>query len=154
VDPKDAKIVALTTKVEKLENLAQAFATNSSASGRSSESNPKGKKGTKDGKFPPLAEWRKKKDGASKVVDGVTWYWCPKHKVEGKFDGLYVKHKPEDHDNWKEEQKKRRGKSKKSKTDSGGSSGGNSLTLSDKLKSALLTKMSSDELDRLVSASN
>ena len=148
VDPKDAKIVALTTKVE---NLAQALATNSSASGRDSDANRSDKKGKKDGKYPPLPVWRKKKDGASKVVDGVTWYWCPKHKVEGKFDGLYVKHKPEDHDSWKEEQKKRPGKSKKKNGGNGSSDSAKTLTLSDKLKSALLTKMSSEELEKMVS---
>ena len=30
--------------------------------------------------------------------DGKTWYWCPRHVVPGKYDGLYVTHKPEDHD--------------------------------------------------------
>ena len=148
VDPKDAKIVALTTKVE---NLAKALATNSSANGRSGGSDQKGKDGKNENRFPPLAEWRKKKDGASKIVDGVTWYWCPKHKAEGKFDGLYVKHKPDNHDSWKDEQKKRRGKPNKKNGNGGSSDSSKTLTLSDKLKSALLTKMSSEELEKMFS---
>ena len=30
-----------------------------------------------------------------------TWWWCPKHKdKEGNMVGMYVRHKPEDHDKW------------------------------------------------------
>ena len=33
--------------------------------------------------------------------DGKTWYWCPKQVVLEKYDGLYITHKPENHDDWK-----------------------------------------------------
>ena len=45
-----------------------------------------------------LPSWRKKKTKDSLKIDGKTYYWCPKHKYEGDHDGLYVLHKPEDHD--------------------------------------------------------
>ena len=32
--------------------------------------------------------------------DGKKWFWCPHHKIEGKYDGLYVTHKPKDHEEW------------------------------------------------------
>ncbi|MGL6008733.1 MAG: hypothetical protein ACRC1D_04680 [Culicoidibacterales bacterium] len=36
--------------------------------------------------------------------DGKTWYWCDKHKHNGKngviSNGMYVTHKPDQHDNW------------------------------------------------------
>ena len=37
--------------------------------------------------FTEIADWRMR-------------YWCPHHKIEGKYDGLYVTQKPEDHDGW------------------------------------------------------
>ena len=41
-------------------------------------------------------------------IDGKTYHWCPKHKYEGDHDGLYVLHKPEDHDKTMEKQRERR----------------------------------------------
>ena len=38
----------------------------------------------------------------------------PKHKVEGSYDGLYVRYWPEDHEGWeacKDERKKQKGSS-------------------------------------------
>ncbi len=49
-------------------------------------------------KTPPQTgpmEWQHKKIGPSVKVEDKTWWWCPKH-CGGK--GLYVKHKPENHD--------------------------------------------------------
>ena len=42
-----------------------------------------------------------KKTEDSIQKEGRTWYWCPHHKVEGSYDGLYVTHKPEEHEEWK-----------------------------------------------------
>lgn len=43
-----------------------------------------------------------KKGQASVECDGKTQYWCPKHVIPGKYDGLYVTHEPEDHDEQKQ----------------------------------------------------
>ena len=41
-----------------------------------------------------IKKWRAVKKAASVTRDEKTWYWCPKHVLLGKFDGLYVTHKP------------------------------------------------------------
>ena len=149
MDAKDAKIVALTTKIDTLEI---AFNTQSS-----SDAPKQGKQG-KNGNF-NLPEWRKTKRGDSITKEGETWWWYPHHKVEGQFDGLYMKHKPSEHDKWKEERDKKRKEYKdrrREKCDKDGKSSGNNnsssskLTLSDKLKSALMTRLdvTDDELSR------
>ena len=33
--------------------------------------------------------------------EAKTQYWCPKYVVPGKYNGLYVTHKPEEHKDWK-----------------------------------------------------
>lgn len=42
-------------------------------------------------------EWQTEKKGDSIQHNGKTWWWCPQHR-DGK--GLYVRHKPENHDKW------------------------------------------------------
>ena len=55
-----------------------------------------------------------KKDGDSKKVDGVQYWWCPKHVLKGVFDGLYMPHKPgKEHDEWEAAKKKRQEEYKK-----------------------------------------
>ena len=87
VEPKDATIVALTTQVKNLENKI-SHASNSSSGGPSGSNNHKNPKFT-------LEEWRIKFEGKEKTVDGVKLYWCTKHVMDGVYDGMYVKH-PED----------------------------------------------------------
>ena len=55
------------------------------------------------------------KKGASMEKDGKTWYWCPLHVKEGLFDGLYMPHKPEDHDEWARKKKEKAEKQKRNK---------------------------------------
>ena len=48
------------------------------------------------------------KKGDHKKVNGVDYWWCPHHKWEGKFDGLYMTHKSADFDQWKTERDEKR----------------------------------------------
>ena len=48
-----------------------------------------------------IPEWRTRNEGIQCDHDGKSWYWCPYHKKPGLFDGLYMPHKPEDHDEWR-----------------------------------------------------
>ena len=50
-----------------------------------------------------LKEWQLKNVGPSTKVNGRTWWWWPRHN-DGK--GLYVRHKPENHEKWEEAKKK------------------------------------------------
>ena len=49
--------------------------------------------------------------------EGKTWYWCPKHVSQGKYDGLYVTHKPEDHDEWAKNRNRFRKRDNKNEND-------------------------------------
>ena len=48
-------------------------------------------------KKPRWEEWQMEKKGETVQHNGKTWWWCPQHN-DGK--GLYVRHKPENHDKW------------------------------------------------------
>ena len=124
-DPKDAKILALTTKLEVLES---AFSTSSS--------DPKPPKKA-NGQWKP-EEWLIKNVGPSIEKDGKTLYWCPHHTGPQKtWPGMYMPHKPEDHDKWQAKKDERYPKKKKAPSEATPTK----LTLSDKMRSALATKM-------------
>jgi hypothetical protein len=136
-DPKDAKLIALTTQLEKLLKSSgnqTALATDSSSSAKQT---PKPRN--------IIEDWRKKKGAATVTKDGQTWHWCPKHKVDGQYDGLYVTHSPADHDKVmaqrKENYQKRREKKDKNSGSSNQNSGGNKqrLSLANNLKACLLS---------------
>ena len=44
-----------------------------------------------------LACWCIKNVRESIVVDSKTYYWCPHHVKEGKWNGMYVMHCPDQH---------------------------------------------------------
>ena len=87
------------------------------------------------------------KTTSSVTKDGKTWHWCPHHSYEGKYDGLYVTHKPEDHDEWQKKkdaslQRKRDNKAKmnqENKVSQNQEDASKKLMLTDTLKAALLT---------------
>ena len=84
--------------------------------------------------------------------DGKTWHWCPHHYKEGLFDGLYMPHKPCDHDAWVEDKKAKAAKRKNKKQ--GGKSDKNNKSkseLTDSMKQALVAQgnMSEDEATAL-----
>ena len=59
-------------------------------------------------------KWRAVKKATTVTRDDKTWHWCPKHVLLGRFDGLYVTHKPENHVDYKNA--KERGQRDKEKT--------------------------------------
>ena len=109
-----------------------------------------------------------KKDGDSKKVDGVQYWWCPKHVFKGVFDGLYMPHRPgKEHDEWaankkkrQEEYKKKNDARKQNKSNGSSSGSGNqgsngtqkSFVLNEKLKAALCTQgqLTPQQLESLV----
>ena len=58
--------------------------------------NSNGGGGGGNSKFEP-PEWQITKRRKKIQHDGKTWWWCPNHN-DGK--GLYVRHKPENHEKW------------------------------------------------------
>ena len=138
-DPKDAKIAALTTLVEQLVNNKPegkaAYATGANLSTSKGETSKSDK--LKDETIPgcgQLKMWRSKK-GANKITrEGRTWYWCPHHKhPRGTFDGLYMTHKPEHHDEWRDRRNQRKKTVQQTeKTESEKSSKADQLLLTEK----------------------
>ena len=143
-ETQESKLVALATKLQQMESqMKNQFSSSSSKSNNSSVSNKK-----KHG----IDEWRMVKKGESKVVNGTTYWWCPHHKVEGKYDGLYMTHKPSEHSAWKKDRDKRNEEWKakrRGKKDASGSTGSQAtkLIMSDKLKSVLTSHLSCSDAD-------
>ena len=149
----DAKILALTTKVGQLK---KALAEKPVAATTTDKQSKTGRE-----IFPGLSfaveKWRAKKEGDTKVVDGKTYHWCPHHKNEGRWDGLYVTtHTADTHFTWR---KNRRGANGGGASNGGASNGNGSnggsagadastkLQVTDKLRSSLSTKLMLNDKD-------
>ena len=99
-DPKDAKILVLTLRIDELIKQQEKWF----ALATSQKSNPRLKSlnnSQQKDKIQVIVEWRMTKTEEMLEKDGKTWYWCPKYVVPVKYDGLYVTHKQEEHNNWK-----------------------------------------------------
>ena len=111
LDPKYSNILALTTKVTDLERSVSANSENVTSGGVYGG----GYNGNQGDKIAGVEKWRTSNKVATIQHEGKTVWWCPIHKQKDElFDGLYVWHKPEDHDALFENFKSRR--SNKDKT--------------------------------------
>ena len=141
-------MIALVSRLENLEKKAYSFGgpnVGNYSGGGSRTTNH------------TVEEWRMKRDGDRKVVGGKEYFWCPHHRLEGVFDGLYMQHKPgRGHEEW-QERKDRMKQAKKRTGTSGGAnvnvtnndSGDKRLVLDDKMvkaKQALVTDHGFSEL--------
>ena len=107
LDPKDANILALTTKVTALKRSVSANLANVTSGGGSGG----GYNGKQGNKIAVVEKWCTVNKGATIQHKGKTVWWCPSHKHKnGLFDGLYVCHKQGDHDAWFEKFKSCRSK--------------------------------------------
>ena len=134
--------MALTTQVEKLVEAQKQYtvlATQAKPSGGSNTNEISEK-----GDYLSIKAWRMKKTEDEIKKQVKTWYWCSHHKLDGVYDGLYVTHKLEDHEEWKKNKfkfrrskfargKKNNNSEEKDKDDE------KKLTINDNLKAALLT---------------
>ena len=140
-NPKDAKILALTTKVDELLEQQQKWVALATWQKQGNQNRSYGAQ-THD-KIQAIADWRMKKNSESLEKEGKTWYWCPKHVVPDKYVGLYVEHKPEDHEEWKKRREAWRSRtpdSKKGADNDKKESESKKLVLSYTLKAALITR--------------
>ena len=154
VDPKDARLIALTTEIEKLKKdpSNQRSPPNNNTWG--------GGRGGGD-RVGTVERWRTKNIGDTTVRDGVTYHWCPHHvDKEGRWNGLYYKdYKPDEHDEWKQ-RRISHFNSRKKKNDGGGADGADSkkkkLTLSNELKTAFASNLcvSEEDIDKIVDKAN
>ena len=149
-DLKDTQLLALQTKVEKLEVL-----------------NKKNKKSGNPTKTPatPCASnsctnpERMKKAGPTKTIDGRLQYWCTQHVCpKGRYNGLYCNHDDAGHPEW--QKRKDEFKAKKKGNTSGkapkagtpNSTNGRSFKLTEKLKTPLCTQgqMTSEQVEEIL----
>jgi len=158
VDPKDAKILALTTRLECLEKAGNSKTNPAGAAhttaGTASQDGKIG--GSQDGKIGGVAAWRVTKNkGDTQVRDGVTWYWCPHHKhPKGCFDGLYCTHTPANHVAWKAERDAKYNKARNgenappaSAASAAPAGAANKLAIGQRLKEVLCTKLMLSDAD-------
>ena len=86
-------------------------------------------------------EWRIKNIGEMITRDGATWYWCPYHKREGLYDGMYMPHKACDQDEWKRKKEERWGKKRTATNNlTGDSSSKSKLQLTESMRQVLVTE--------------
>ena len=159
-DPNDAKIATLTTELTELKQCV--LATSQLTNGGGGGSDATKTKSDNKKKSSNIDKWRTIKKGDHKKVDGVDYWWCPDHKWEGHFDGLYVTHKPgAEHEEWKKKRDEKRATYKRKKRDkakdtttASSSNNDNSLSFSNKMKAAMVTnfQISAEEADELYSA--
>jgi len=91
----------VTTKVETLQ---EVFASSvSDGGGGVSRRNDFHDAG--DGWKKCIPKWKCTFKGASIVHEGKTYWWCKHHAIKDRYDGLYMNHKPEDHEKWKTNKK-------------------------------------------------
>jgi hypothetical protein len=110
MEPKDAAIIALTTKLNTLESSFKLGGGNSikkNANGNSSKSKGQNGNGTSSGnkngndKKKGLPKWRITFLGNKITQDGKDMVWCKHHKKEEEYDGMYYS-KPHNHTKWEE----------------------------------------------------
>ena len=147
VDPKDATILALTTA---LKDVGTKQPAQSSTEEVGDHENVKGMR--------LLKKWRTVFKGDTIVKDGVTHTWCPHHKNEGYYDGLYYhNHTPATHDQWREGKKNwKKNKDNGNDTSRATSGAQKSLKISDALKTALCTNLciSEEDLAKIVDSTD
>ena len=100
VDPRDAELLALKTQVINLEKKRAAPVPAPTALATDAK---KTKNQTKEPHLDwnkvegtNVDKWRVVKKGETIEAGGKTSYWCKHHKLDGKWDGMYCWHKPED----------------------------------------------------------
>ena len=146
VNPHEAKLLALATKVDQLEKQNAALATTNASNSAPPQNNVRSNVDrTLAG---GVERWRTVKKGPSIQVDGKTFFWCPHHKhPKGFFDGLYCIHRPENHAEWKAKYKKNRPTDTNADDkDAPADDGKKKLSINQRLREVLCSKlMLSDE---------
>ena len=147
VDPRDAKLLALTTEASSLkEEVSSLKALGTQQHGGGGGSGGAKNAGSDSDLVGGVKKWRTIKKGDTMQKDNLTWWWCPKHvHPHGHFNGLYCLHKPADHDEWKAKFRKGRGKQEQS-SETNKPDQSKKLLINQRLKEVLCTKlMLSDE---------
>lgn len=161
VDPRDTKMLALTTKIDSLLKeqaktavaLATSLEKNASNGGGGGNGQKAWKERTTDDKYVDgLLRVRTIKDGPTKTIEGEQFWWCPKHvHPKGLWNGLYVKHHPDKHDEVTQRRKGNKPAAPAATTTPNADAAKVGLELQSKLKSVMCTNLclSSEDVDKL-----
>lgn len=148
VDPKDARIMALATEIEKLKQSQkpnEKAALTTGANGATAKH-----------LFYGVEKWRTEKKGDTIVHDGTTYTWCPHHKhPAGHYNGLYYKdHGPDTHNEWRKTRLYKRTDEQTAATTEGSSR--KKLTIADELKKAFATNLciSEEVIEKILAKAN
>ena len=103
IDPKDDKILSLTTLLSKLDEIKTSVLANVQVGwGNINHTldNIKGKYPNKSyiQVINNIESWIVKKSEEKVARDGQYWWWFPKHNTGGKFNGMYMNHPDNNHD--------------------------------------------------------
>ena len=109
----------------------------------------------KRGRDEALESFRYDKKGETAMFNNKTWWWCLKHKNSNdEMTGMYVRHRPSDHDVWQKDKKAYSTKlleEEKATTKGDSSTQGQNkkLVMDDSFKAALLTmiELSEDQIN-------
>ena len=55
-----------------------------------------------------IESWRFNESKDNITIDVQVCYWCPKYKIEGGFDVMYMNRPANKHDEWAEENQRKR----------------------------------------------
>ena len=95
--PKDAEIITLPTRLSKLEKkyfleTDQLGGVNVTYNRNNTNNNRRNPNKIYVEEINNIESWRVNKSKDEITRDDQDLYWCPKHKMEGKFDGMYMNH--------------------------------------------------------------
>ena len=95
------ELLALTTKIEGLETQLRQNTALATFGGDGGGTNTLSGIDRSEFEGTSVERWRVTKRGASITVDDKTYWWCEKHvDPAGRWNEMYVAHKPGDHDQW------------------------------------------------------
>jgi hypothetical protein len=100
---KNLQLIALTTQISELESKISKLSTNSGSSKQNEEAPARGNINYPFGELWRLEMVDNKAEHNMIEGDGKTRYWCNDHRYNNKgvvTNGMYVGHKPQDHEKW------------------------------------------------------
>lgn len=148
VHPRDAQLLALATELEDLKKERRTQRQhNFSANVTDAEAKQSGAEDIVPGTS--VHKWRAKYDGDTKIVNGKKWFWCRHHKLEGKWNGLYVGHSEDKHKGTKNNTTA--SSTPKDNTDTTATTSQSQLQLNSRLKQVMCTNLclSSEDVDKI-----
>lgn len=156
VDPRDAELMALKTKVTLLEKKRAEPPTVLATTGNKKK---KGKTSPNDSQLDTskvegtrMEKWRTVKEGDTLEAQGRTHHWCENHSVPGKWNGLYMWHKPSECPKVARAATAAQKSSASEKGEETDTAAGN-LQLNNNLKTVLMSNLclSAEDVDKLLS---